>query len=91
MIADCLISFLTELVLMQECKGVDLNRNFGYHWGGYGASDNPCKETFRGSSAFSAPASPPKPRACFATANSMFFLSAASSSPLGVTHLPAVT
>ena len=57
MIADCLISFLTELVLMQECKGVDLNRNFGYHWGGYGASDNPCKETFRGSSAFSEPES----------------------------------
>lgn len=40
-----------------ECKGVDLNRNFGYHWGGYGASDNPCKETFRGSSAFSEPES----------------------------------
>ena len=42
---------------MQECKGVDLNRNFGYHWGGYGASDNACKETFRGPAAFSEPES----------------------------------
>ena len=41
----------------QECKGVDLNRNFGYHWGGYGASNDPCKETFRGPSAFSEPES----------------------------------
>ena len=57
MIAGCFISCLSELVLLQECKGVDLNRNFGYHWGGYGASDNPCKETFRGSSAFSEPES----------------------------------
>jgi len=40
-----------------ECKGVDLNRNFGYHWGGYGASDNACKETYRGPSAFSEPES----------------------------------
>jgi len=39
----------------QECHGVDPNRNFGYFWGGYGASDNPCKETFRGKSAFSIP------------------------------------
>ena len=43
--------------LPQECKGVDLNRNFGYHWGGYGASNDPCKETFRGSGAFSEPES----------------------------------
>lgn len=40
-----------------ECKGVDLNRNFGYHWGGYGASNDPCKETFRGPAAFSEPES----------------------------------
>lgn len=39
----------------QECHGVDPNRNFGYHWGGYGASDDPCKETYRGSHAFSEP------------------------------------
>ena len=34
-----------------------MNRNFGYHWGGYGASDNACKETYRGPSAFSEPES----------------------------------
>ena len=34
---------------------MDPNRNFGYHWGGYGASDDPCKETYRGSHAFSEP------------------------------------
>lgn len=38
-----------------ECHGVDPNRNFGYHWGGYGASDDACKETYRGSHAFSEP------------------------------------
>ncbi|KAI9553945.1 hypothetical protein GHT06_019216 [Daphnia sinensis] len=35
------------------CRGVDHNRNFGYKWGGLGASRNPCAETFRGSAAFS--------------------------------------
>ena len=43
--------------MFQACHGVDLNRNFGYHWGGYGASNDPCKETFRGASAFSEPES----------------------------------
>jgi len=38
-----------------ECHGVDPNRNFGYHWGGYGASDDACKETYRGKHAFSEP------------------------------------
>jgi len=38
-----------------ECHGVDPNRNFGYHWGGYGASDDACKETYRGPHAFSEP------------------------------------
>ena len=37
--------------------GVDLNRNFGYHWGGPGASDDPCSDFFRGSGAFSEPES----------------------------------
>ena len=26
-----------------SCKGVDLNRNWGYQWGGAGASTNPCR------------------------------------------------
>ena len=34
-----------------------MNRNFGYHWGGFGASENACKETYRGTSAFSEPES----------------------------------
>ncbi|MBL8761895.1 MAG: hypothetical protein JNL50_11400 [Phycisphaerae bacterium] len=35
--------------------GVDLNRNWGYQWGGEGASTNPSDETYRGASAFSEP------------------------------------
>ncbi len=35
--------------------GVDLNRNYGFHWGEGGASDDPTDETFKGPSAFSEP------------------------------------
>lgn len=35
--------------------GVDLNRNWGYQWGGEGASTNPSNETFRGVAAWSEP------------------------------------
>ncbi|KAL9959741.1 hypothetical protein ACROYT_G033096 [Oculina patagonica] len=35
------------------CHGVDLNRNWGYKWGGAGASTYPCDITYRGSKAFS--------------------------------------
>jgi carboxypeptidase T len=36
--------------------GTDLNRNYGYHWGGGGrTSSNPAAITYRGPSAFSAP------------------------------------
>lgn len=31
-----------------NCIGVDLNRNFGYHWMENGASTNPCSETYAG-------------------------------------------
>ncbi|KAJ2945718.1 hypothetical protein O0L34_g559 [Tuta absoluta] len=41
----------------RACYGTDLNRNFGYRWGGKGASANPCSEIFRGSRAFSEPES----------------------------------
>lgn len=37
------------------CSGVDLNRNYGYHWGGKGSSKNPCTETYGGSGGFSEP------------------------------------
>ncbi|XP_063365425.1 carboxypeptidase B-like isoform X1 [Cydia amplana] len=43
--------------LARVCSGTDLNRNFGYRWGGKGASSNPCSETFRGRTAFSEPES----------------------------------
>ncbi len=33
--------------------GVDLNRNYGYMWGGAGASSDPSGETYRGASPFS--------------------------------------
>ncbi|KAM3965739.1 molting fluid carboxypeptidase A [Aphomia sociella] len=39
------------------CLGVDLNRNFGYRWGGKGTSNNRCSEIYRGPSAFSEPES----------------------------------
>lgn len=35
--------------------GVDLNRNWGYEWGGDGASTDSDSDTFRGASAFSEP------------------------------------
>ncbi|XP_015610145.1 carboxypeptidase B [Cephus cinctus] len=37
------------------CIGADLNRNFGYRWGGQGSSKQPCRETFGGSGPFSEP------------------------------------
>ncbi|HRK01059.1 MAG TPA: M14 family metallopeptidase [Oligoflexia bacterium] len=36
-------------------RSIDLNRNYGYKWGGDGASDNPNSETYRGPEAFSEP------------------------------------
>jgi carboxypeptidase A4 len=39
------------------CAGTDLNRNFGYKWGGLGSSKNPCAETYAGTAAFSEPES----------------------------------
>lgn len=38
-----------------SCIGVDLNRNYGYKWGGKGTSGNSCSDIFRGSAAFSEP------------------------------------
>ncbi len=35
--------------------GVDLNRNYGYQWGGEGAGTSPSSETYRGPKAFSEP------------------------------------
>jgi len=37
------------------CMGVDLNRNFDWHWGETGASTDPCEEIYQGSSPFSEP------------------------------------
>jgi len=38
-----------------SCIGTDPNRNWGYEWGGKGASTQPCTETYRGAYAFSEP------------------------------------
>ena len=35
--------------------GTDLNRNYGYRWGGSGSSTSPSSSKYRGSSAFSSP------------------------------------
>jgi len=37
------------------CMGVDLNRNFDFHWGETGASTEPCEEIYQGASPFSEP------------------------------------
>jgi len=37
------------------CPGVDPNRNYTYHWGEQGSSNDPCSETYRGPSAGSEP------------------------------------
>jgi murein tripeptide amidase MpaA len=37
--------------------GVDLNRNYGAGWGGYGASNSPSADTYRGAGPFSEPES----------------------------------
>ncbi|CAB3380478.1 Hypothetical predicted protein [Cloeon dipterum] len=39
----------------KSCPGVDLNRNYGYQWGGLGASRQSCDETFAGENSFSEP------------------------------------
>ncbi|KAI1731094.1 zinc carboxypeptidase domain-containing protein [Ditylenchus destructor] len=39
------------------CGGVDLNRNFDFHWGEIGSSDDLCSDIFQGTSAFSEPES----------------------------------
>src|SRR5690606_14934327 len=38
-----------------SCFGVDLNRNWGFQWGGAGASTNRCNDTYRGTAPFSEP------------------------------------
>jgi hypothetical protein len=38
-----------------SCRGVDPNRNFGFHWRETGASNNPCSETYAGPKPFSEP------------------------------------
>ena len=35
------------------CKGVDANRNWGFHWAEGGSSSNKCSDTYHGPEAFS--------------------------------------
>merc|ERR1711976_1095335 len=37
----------------KACKGVDLNRNWGYHWGEAGVSHNSCSDIYCGTGPFS--------------------------------------
>merc|ERR1711872_1121717 len=37
------------------CKGVDANRNWGFHWNEGGSSNNKCTDTYHGPEAFSEP------------------------------------
>lgn len=36
-----------------HCLGTDANRNWGFHWGTGGSSDDPCSDIYMGSQAFS--------------------------------------
>ncbi|XP_022091299.1 carboxypeptidase A2-like [Acanthaster planci] len=36
------------------CKGIDMNRNYGYKWGGEGTSGSPCSDIYRGDYAYEA-------------------------------------
>merc|ERR1712002_423674 len=38
-----------------HCKGVDANRNWGFHWNEGGSSNDKCSDTYHGPSAFSEP------------------------------------
>jgi murein tripeptide amidase MpaA len=38
-----------------RCKGVDANRNWGYHWNEGGSSNDKCSDTYHGPAAFSEP------------------------------------
>jgi len=38
-----------------DCLGVDLNRNFDFHWGENGVKDDPCANTYHGPHPFSEP------------------------------------
>jgi len=38
-----------------SCPGVDLNRNFDFHWGEAGTNDDPCRNTYPGPFPFSEP------------------------------------
>lgn len=38
-----------------RCPGVDLNRNYGFKWGGKGTSNRQCSEIYAGAHAFSEP------------------------------------
>ncbi|ELT88949.1 hypothetical protein CAPTEDRAFT_180996 [Capitella teleta] len=38
-----------------SCRGVDPNRNWGFHWAGLGTSANPCSENYHGLQPFSEP------------------------------------
>uniref|UniRef100_A0A8D8VY90 Carboxypeptidase B n=2 Tax=Cacopsylla melanoneura TaxID=428564 RepID=A0A8D8VY90_9HEMI len=42
-------------VFRSSCEGVDLNRNWDFHWGETGSSDDPCHDTYSGPKALSEP------------------------------------
>jgi len=60
-------------------KGVDLNRNFPFKWGGSGSSGSNCAQTYRGAS----PGSEPEVKAIMGYAESVFPESQRKRDPLG--------
>ncbi|KAI0215296.1 Carboxypeptidase B [Lamellibrachia satsuma] len=43
----------TRAPVTEQCIGTDINRNFDFHWGQFGASMNPCSSIYRGNGPFS--------------------------------------
>ncbi len=66
-----------------NCRGIDLNRNFPYAWGGVGSNDLPCAVTYRGV----APASEPETQAAMALLRTWY----PERTPLGATAHPDTT
>jgi len=54
---DLILPPLPDKPSHQDSYGVDANRNYGYHWGGPGASGVHAEQTYRGDSPFSEPES----------------------------------
>ena len=54
LIHTCRQTFFRNIIPGSLCVGIDANRNFGFHWGEGGSSDESCEDTYRGPEPWSA-------------------------------------